>query len=64
MTLFSKWAESCPMSQTELCARTGINKTTMSYAFAGREDPLLDTLYLISKALGIRLSELLRQMDD
>lgn len=47
-------------SQSELSTHAEIEKATLGHIETGTQNPTLKTLYKISKALGVSLSELVR----
>lgn len=52
------------MSQEDLSAFAGIARSHLAMIETGRTRANVDTLWRISEALGIRLSELIRRVED
>lgn len=51
------------MSQYELAKRSGVDKTTISNIESFEQNPTGITLYLIAKALNVRLGQIIDSLD-
>ena len=52
------------LTQAEFAALVGLHETYVSNLERGQRSPNMDTLARVSSALGIRLSDLLRESED
>jgi transcriptional regulator with XRE-family HTH domain len=56
--------EKAGLSQEELADRAGLHRTFISQVERGLKSPSLNSLIAISAALGIRVSQLVRGIDE
>jgi len=56
--------ERAALTQEELAFRAGVHRTYISLLERGKKSPTLEVLQRISKALGVRMSDLVRALDD
>jgi len=52
------------ISQEKLAESSGLHRTYIGQLEHGKKSPTIRTLFLIAKTLGIKLSELIQQLED